>query len=131
MTRRLWAIAALAVCACGSAPPLALPESAGQWRKQSPDQEVTQVDITPEIHRLGLRQAKQAEYANPAESKMRLFVFRMGGQAAAFELVQKWRPAAGRLAFSVGDQFCEVRGDAGELAAAAAAFESTLKGSAR
>ncbi len=133
MTRRWWLIAAAGAAACGSSPPLVLPESAGEWRKRGADREVTQVDITQEMHRLGLREARQADYTGPGGAAVRLLAFRMNASAAAFELVQKWRAEPGRFSFQAGDLFCEVRAERspGELTAAASAFRRALDGAAR
>jgi hypothetical protein len=127
--RRRWLAAIVAVYACGSPAPLVLPEAAGEWRKLGGDREVGQPDIAPEIHKLGLREARQADYAAPSGARVRLFAYRMRAGAAAFELVQRWRAAPGRFAFSAGDLFCEVRSEASfdGLAGAAAAFESALQ----
>lgn len=57
-----------------------------------------------EYKRLGLKRARRAVY-QVGNSKITATVYEMGGQAVAFEMVQKWRPEPKKMAFHEGPYF--------------------------
>lgn len=77
---------------------------------------------------LGLRSARVAQYSGPAS--LQVTVYEMTTGAGAFELVQKWKPEAGKLHFSQGPYFVLVESrtvPVNQLQTFASALDAALK----
>jgi hypothetical protein len=131
ITRRLWWIALLPLAACENPNERIeiLPMRLGAWRRTSVE------NMPPEEHSQELKQRgiKQARRGNYEANGVRLTasVYEYGSQAVAFEMVQKWRPEPGKMAFHQGPYFVILSGGAPEDNKVrnefAAALEASLK----
>jgi hypothetical protein len=103
----LCALALLAGCG-GSSPPSAPPLPARVdpgWTLES--LQAIDVALAPDfVREAGLRAAWRASYAGPGLCEVT--VFELSTSAAAFELVQKWRPQEGRVSTYSGTLFLVV-----------------------
>ena len=105
MTRR-FLLLAIVLCGCGRTekPPARPPETAGEWKLESAAEAAR-----PAIP--GVAQSFHAVYAGPRRFEAEMH--RMSADGLAFEAVQRWRPAEGRMAVHGGLWFVVVdRGDA-------------------
>jgi hypothetical protein len=64
-----------------------------------------------EYKRLGLKRSRRAVY-QAGNTRITATVYEMGGQAVAFEMVQKWRPDPLKMAFHEGPYFVVLVADA-------------------
>jgi hypothetical protein len=74
-----------------------LPASVGDAWSRRQVNEVPAGAAPEEIRKMGLRRAAAAVYEGPA--RIDVTIYEMGSPASAFELIQKWRSAEGRMAF--------------------------------
>jgi len=125
----LCALALLAGCG-GSSPPSAplFPSFVDPgWKLES----VQAIDVAsaPDVVRaVGLRAAWRASYAGPGRCEVT--AFELSTSAAAFELVQKWRPQEGRVSTYSGTLFLVVesqQASQAELIRFAAGLETQLR----
>lgn len=79
-------------------------EIEGGWKLISQG-ELPAADGAGEVREFGLRSAHAAEYAGPEGRRLSVRFYRMGSGSAAFELVQTWRPAEGKMALYQGAWF--------------------------
>jgi len=99
-------LAPFLVISCGRTAPLPLPsELPGGWVKAS---EEKRSELPPLVRQMGGRSGTVARYKGSGE--VVVTVYETGGQAAAFELVQKWRPEGGKLYFHKGPRFVLLEG---------------------
>ncbi len=78
-----------------------LPESLpGGWRLQGNSPET---EIPPFVSTIGYESATRYRYQGPGE--LIVSVYTTKTSSSAFELVQKWRPEPGKLAFHKGPRF--------------------------
>ncbi|MBL8232343.1 MAG: hypothetical protein JNL98_27855 [Bryobacterales bacterium] len=87
-----------------------LPMMAGAHRRLNVEN-VPAEENPEEYKRLGLKRSRRAVY-QVGGSKMTATVYEMGGQAVAFEMVQKWRPEPLKMAFHEGPFFVVLVSDA-------------------
>lgn len=105
MTRRWWLMLTIAGAGCGparedSAP--ALPAQNGRWTLAGV--------ATPVPDRVGAAKAAwRATYAGTPP--VTLTVYGMPSETNAFDALQRWRPAPGKLAFYKGRYFCIAESD--------------------
>jgi hypothetical protein len=112
MTRREWLI--LFVSAAGCRRPAPPPEDLlptalrGGWERV--EAVALPAEAAPELVReLGLRRAIRAVYRSRAE--LQVHVYEMTTTAAAFELLQKWRPAENTVYFHYLEYFVVTESD--------------------
>jgi hypothetical protein len=72
-------------------------EIAGGWKLAS-QSELPASGTAEEVRQLGVRSAHAAEYEGTGGRRLSVRFYRMGSGSAAFELMQKWRPAEGKVA---------------------------------
>lgn len=87
-----------------------LPMMAGAHRRLNIEN-VPAEENPEEYKRLGLKRSRRAVYQAGA-AKITATVYEMGGQAVAFEMVQKWRPEPLKMAFHEGSFFVVLVADA-------------------
>lgn len=130
ITRRAWWILLLPLAACQNPNDRTevLPMTIGEWRRVSVE------NMPPEEHSQELKQRgiKQARRGNYEANGVRLMaeLYEYGSQAVAFELVQKWRPEPGKMAFHQGPYFVVLSGGGEDNKVRngfAAALEALLK----
>ena len=96
--RTLFSIAVALLVSCGSRPaaqPLTAPaELPGGWRLEG-SADLPSAEAPQLVRSLSLKRALRARYQGPAS--LTVTFFEMTTAPAAFELVQKWRPAPGTL----------------------------------
>ena len=127
-TRRLLLAAPLLV-ACKNPAEKAevLPMSLGEFRRLNIEN-IPAEEHPEEYKRMGLKNARRAMYQGPA--RISATVYEMGGQAVAFELVQKWRPQPASISFQQGRFFVVLKSepeDAKAMSALASSIEGVLK----
>jgi hypothetical protein len=124
MTRRFWVALTFATAACG--PPPRGAESllpgvlASDWRRES-------LREIPAPSATGALRAFEATYAGPGN--LTVDIYQTKFSAVAFEMEQKWKPAANTVAFSKDEYFAVVRWDRAErraLTAFVGALEKAL-----
>ncbi len=114
ITRRLWWIALLPLAACENPNERIeiLPMTMGEWRRMSVEN-MPPEEHTQELKQRGIKQARRGNYeANGV--RLTASVYEYGSQAVAFEMVQKWRPEPGKMAFHQGSYFVILSGGAPE-----------------
>ena len=109
ITRRALLLAGAAVSACGTregggAPPF--PTQAAGWTLEAPP------DAAADLN--GSQGAWTARYSG--QPPLRVTVYRMSSQTAAFAQVQNWRPEPSKLAFYKGSYFGIAEGDGADHA---------------
>ncbi|MBL8219213.1 MAG: hypothetical protein JNL62_08280 [Bryobacterales bacterium] len=131
MTRRLWWIALLPLGACENPNERieVLPMTLGEWRRVSVEN-MPPEEHSQELKQRGIKHARRGNY-DAKGVRMTASVYEYGGQAVAFEMVQKWRPEPGKMAFHQGAYFVILSGGAPEDNKArndfAALLEASLK----
>ncbi len=130
MTRRLVFFIVVFSLACGPSgteepfsPPSSLP-GAGALVEGNP---VPAAEVPADIAGRGLQHATRARYSGDAE--VTVTFYRMSDGSTAFELMQTWRPAEGRLAVYTGPWFAVIESeglDTAALSEIAAAVETAL-----
>jgi hypothetical protein len=117
----------VALGGCGGAKPLEFPRQLeGGWQLAGVS---TQAEAPEQARQLGVKQVQVGRYRGAGE--LVVTVYTMGGQAAAFELVQKWRAAPGTMFFQVEQHFVVVELAGAEqlqLSALARQLEAALSG---
>ena len=110
ITRRQWWIALLPLAACENRTEQVeiLPMTLGDWRRVSVEN-MPPEEHSEELKQRGIKRARRGYYeANGV--KLTASVYEYGSQAVAFELVQKWRPEPGKMAFHQGPYFVILSG---------------------
>lgn len=103
-----------------------LPMEMAGWKRKAVEN-IPGEQVPEEIKRLGFKKGRRAFYLGQA-GRLLVTIFEMNHQTVAFEMVQKWRPQEGKLAFHQGAYFVTIEGgDAAELKSLAAAVEGVLK----
>ncbi|MCW5980109.1 MAG: hypothetical protein KIT09_18650 [Bryobacteraceae bacterium] len=130
MRRRAWLVSVAVIVSCGGTAQeeFAYPSTLGDGWKLEGTARLTADETPDEIRRLGLRSAYRGRYAGAGD--LTVTVYWMTSEAGAFELAQKWRPEAGRLAYHQGDLFVVLESagmDHRSLAGVAEQIERSLK----
>lgn len=131
ITRRQWWIALLPLAACENPNERieVLPMTLGEWRRVSVEN-MPPEEHSQELKQRGIKQARRGNY-DAKGARMTASVYEYGSQAVAFEMVQKWRPEPGKMAFHQGAYFVILAGGAPEDNKArndfAALLEASLK----
>lgn len=110
ITRRQWWIALLPLAACENPNERVeiLPMNLGEWRRVSVEN-MPPEEHSEELKQRGIKRARRGNYdANGV--RLTASVYEYGSQAVAFELVQKWRPEPGKMAFHQGAYFVILSG---------------------
>jgi hypothetical protein len=122
----------LLLAGCGSADsPAAFTAPAsigGEWTL-SEAREIAAEEVSDLVRGAGVLEAIRARYDGPAP--LVITFCRMPASGNAFELVQRWRPAEGRLATYSGSWFVELEApelDHGRLSALAEELDRSLAG---
>lgn len=105
MMRRRFLLAAASLLAGCKNPNLVqeiLPMTLGEWRRLSVENTPPE-EYPAELKQRGIKRARRGTFTG----KGRIFVsiYEFAGQAVAFEMVQKWKPEAGKMAFHEGPYF--------------------------
>lgn len=79
-----------------------LPMVLGDFRRVNIEN-IPAEEVPEEYKRMGLKRARRALYKGTG--MMTATVYEMGGQAVAFEMVQKWRPQPKSMVFHEGPFF--------------------------
>ncbi len=117
---------AAALSGCRSAPRSpreALPASVDGAALREPARDVSIGGAPEDIRKAGLRGAASAVYEG--QNRFEVTLYELGAPASAFELMQKWRPAEGRMAF-YRERYFGVVQSAGADRASLAAFALSL-----
>ncbi|MCC6363235.1 MAG: hypothetical protein IT165_06895 [Bryobacterales bacterium] len=101
-----------------------LPMNLGAWKRVAVET-IPPEEYQQDLRRLGVKRARRAVYRGPIRLTASLYQFR--APAVAFELVQKWRPRQGKLAFQQGDYFIILESEQDDHASMNS-FASTLEG---
>lgn len=110
--RRSFALLALLLGACKSAPPKAIdfpPALKGGWRLTNVDKDP---DAPEEIRALGLARSYRARYEDEKNRELNVHVFVMTTSAGALEMQQKAIPEPGKLTFNADQHYVELTGAA-------------------
>lgn len=109
-TRRSLLFAMLSLTACKNPYEKSeiLPMVLGDFRRVNVEN-IPAEENPEEYKRSGLKRARRALYKG--SSMITAVVYEMGGQAVAFEMVQKWRPEPRKMAFHEGPYFVLLTAD--------------------
>jgi len=103
MKRRDWVLTAVGLSACHSAPPrdpgTLLPETVGDWRRQS-------LGSLP-VSQAGIERALEAGYSGAGNLTVDLYAAKV--QVTAFEMTQHFRPQPDSVFFDKGRYFVVVK----------------------
>ncbi|MBL8216158.1 MAG: hypothetical protein JNK87_35895 [Bryobacterales bacterium] len=80
-----------------------LPMILGEWRRTAVEN-IPAEEHTQELKRMGIKRSRRAFYEKNGE-RVDVSIYQYGASAAAFEMVQKWRPQPGSIATSKGTYF--------------------------
>ncbi len=80
-----------------------LPMVLGEWRRMAVEN-IPAEEHSEELKRMGIKRARRAFYDKNSE-RVTVSVYQYGAGAAAFEMVQKWRPQPGSIVTSKGTYF--------------------------
>jgi len=105
-----------------------LPMNLGEWRRTAVEQ-IPAEEHKEELKRMGIKAARRGMYEKNGQ-RVTAAVYQFGASAVAFELVQKFRPEPGKIAFHQGNYFVVLESqtsDATVLNSFASILEGTLK----
>jgi hypothetical protein len=127
-SRRSLLLAPLAAASCSNPGQRIeiLPMEIGRWKRKAVEN-IPGEQIPESVKSMGFKRARRAFYQTEA-NRLLATVFEMNAQTVAFEMVQKWRPEEGKMAFHQGPYFVTLEGgDAAERRSLADAIEGVLK----
>lgn len=128
MRSRRWLILAALTASCSGrgAKPEILPMQIGRWKRKAVEN-IPGEQVPEQVKGMGFQRARRAFY-QAETNRLLATVFEMNAQTVAFELVQKWRPQEGKIAFHQGPYFITLEGgNAAEQRSLAEALEGVLK----
>lgn len=80
-----------------------LPMTLGDWKRMAVEN-IPAEEHTEELKRMGIKRSRRAIYQS-GDNRVTIAVYEYGAGAAAFEMVQKWRPQPGKIVTSQGAYF--------------------------